>query len=332
MSACVIDHLWHLTESGYYHRKADLSAVHVADRVDRRHQHQKAAYCGIHYFDSDAYPPEYRRRLYMGNIHGDCINVDFAQPRRARRTPAIRSPDFLSANDAWFMPVVQKTGPDGCLYVLDWYDRYHCYQDAGRDPKGIDRGQGRLYRVRIRTRRAPAVRSEKKATSRCRAAAQPERLLPRHGPAALGRPGRNPVAAELDLGVRRRGAARRGCTPVGSDRHEPAADSVRCQATRTCGRRSSHVGRAHHGAGSPSAREIKTSVAALSVDPSPEVRLQVAIAAGKLSSLDTVDGVDVLTAVLASSGHDPLISPHCLAEFASQDRRPTRGIFRGDRA
>src|SRR5690349_20367891 len=46
------------------------------------------------------------------------------------------------------MPVSQKTGPDGCLYVLDWYDRYHCYQDANRDPEGIDRLKGRLYRVR----------------------------------------------------------------------------------------------------------------------------------------------------------------------------------------
>ena len=45
------------------------------------------------------------------------------------------------------MPVVQKTGPDGCLYILDWYDRYHCYQDANRDPDGIDRLKGRLYRV-----------------------------------------------------------------------------------------------------------------------------------------------------------------------------------------
>src|SRR5262249_13477099 len=102
---------------------------------------------GIHFFDSDAYPQEYREKLYMGNIHGGCINCDeltrdgstyFAKPR----------PDFLTANDAWFMPVVQKTGPDGCLYILDWYDRYHCYQDAGRDPKGIDREKGRLYRVR----------------------------------------------------------------------------------------------------------------------------------------------------------------------------------------
>ena len=45
------------------------------------------------------------------------------------------------------MPVVQKTGPDGCLYILDWYDRYHCYQDANRDPPGLDRLKGRLYRV-----------------------------------------------------------------------------------------------------------------------------------------------------------------------------------------
>src|SRR5437660_12822017 len=48
------------------------------------------------------------------------------------------------------MPVVQKTGPDGCLYILDWYDRYHCYQDARRDPDGIDRKNGRLYRVRYK--------------------------------------------------------------------------------------------------------------------------------------------------------------------------------------
>ncbi len=65
------------------------------------------------------------------------------------------------------MPVVQKTGPDGCLYVLDWYDRYHCYQDANRDPKGVDRAKGRLYRIRYKRHAACEVRStwRKKATS-----------------------------------------------------------------------------------------------------------------------------------------------------------------------
>ncbi len=150
LSACVIDHLWHLTETGYYHRQGGPYPPYtwmLESIVD--YKHQKAAYCGIHYFDSDAYPPEFRDKLYMGNIHGGCINVDGLK-RVGSSYKGIKHPDFLTANDAWFMPVVEKTGPDGCLYILDWYDRYHCYQDANRDPAGIDRLKGRLYRVRYR--------------------------------------------------------------------------------------------------------------------------------------------------------------------------------------
>ncbi len=162
ISACVIDHLWHLTETGYYHRQGGPYPPHtwkIESIVD--HKHQMAAYCGITYFDSAAYPKEFRDLLMMGNIHGNCINVD----RLARKGSTYHGsgePDFLSGNDVWFMPVAQKVGPDGCLYVLDWYDRYHCYQDASADPQGVDRGHGRLYRV-VHTasgRPAPADLSE----------------------------------------------------------------------------------------------------------------------------------------------------------------------------
>lgn len=148
VSACVIDHLWHLTQSGYYHRQGGPYPPHTW-KIESivSHRHQLAAYCGLHYYDSDAYPAEYREQLYMGNIHGNCINRDRLE-RRGSTYQGEPNPDFLSANDAWFMPVVQKTGPDGSLYILDWYDRYHCYQDARRDPGGIDRLKGRLYRVR----------------------------------------------------------------------------------------------------------------------------------------------------------------------------------------
>jgi putative membrane-bound dehydrogenase-like protein len=150
ISACVIDHLWHLTETGYYHRQGGPYPPFTW-KIESivKHKHQKAAYCGIHYFDSDAYPEKYRNKLYMGNIHGGCINCDRLE-RDGSTYAGKLEPDFLTANDAWFMPVVQKTGPDGSLYVLDWYDRYHCYQDANRDPKGIDRLKGRLYRVRYK--------------------------------------------------------------------------------------------------------------------------------------------------------------------------------------
>lgn len=150
ISACVIDHLWHLTRTGYYNRQGGPYPPHTW-KIESivKHKHQAAAYCGIHYFDSDSYPAQYREKLYMGNIHGGCINVDKLQ-RDGSSYFATGEDDFLTANDVWFMPVVQKTGPDGSLYILDWYDRYHCYQDANRDPKGIDRLNGRLYRVRYK--------------------------------------------------------------------------------------------------------------------------------------------------------------------------------------
>jgi putative membrane-bound dehydrogenase-like protein len=148
VSACVIDHLWHLVRTGYYHRQGGPYPPFTW-KIDSivKHTHQKAAYAGLCYYDSDAYPEQYRNKLYMGNIHGGCINVDKLQ-RDGSTYFATGEPDFLTANDAWFMPVAQKTGPDGCLYILDWYDRYHCYQDANRDSPGIDRLKGRLYRVR----------------------------------------------------------------------------------------------------------------------------------------------------------------------------------------
>src|SRR5579872_5445331 len=156
VSACVIDHLWHLVETGYYHRQGGPYPPFTW-KIESivKHKHQKAAYCGLHFFDSDAYPESYREKLYMGNIHGNCINVD-KLARDGSTYSATSEPDFLSANDAWFMPVAQKTGPDGCLYILDWYDQHHCYQDARRDPAGIERAKGRLYRVRYQdTPRAP---------------------------------------------------------------------------------------------------------------------------------------------------------------------------------
>ena len=148
--------MWHITESAYYIRQGGPYPPFTwpMDSIVKQH-HQKAAYCGLLWLDSDAFPEEYRGKLFMGNIHGGCINVDEIKPDGSTYVGTTR-PDFLTANDPWFMPVSQKVGPDGCLYVLDWYDRYHCYQDAQRDPNGIDRDRGRIYRIRYKNSpRAP---------------------------------------------------------------------------------------------------------------------------------------------------------------------------------
>ncbi|HET6250788.1 MAG TPA: HEAT repeat domain-containing protein, partial [Tepidisphaeraceae bacterium] len=147
VSCCVIDHMFHMTQSGYYHRQGGpyppgsrpLPSITTG-------RHQAAAYGGLCFYDADVFPAEFRGTFLMGNLHGSAINHDTIT-RNGATYIQHNAPDFLQANDAWFMPVSQKIGPDGCLYVMDWYDRYHCYQDANRDPKGIDRERGRIYRI-----------------------------------------------------------------------------------------------------------------------------------------------------------------------------------------
>jgi glucose/arabinose dehydrogenase len=310
ISACVIDHLWHLTETGYYLRQGGPSPPftwHIGSIV--KHRHQKAAYCGIHYFDSDAYPQEYRERLYMGNIHGNCINVDKLQ-RDGSTYFATPATDFLSANDAWFMPVVQKTGPDGSLYVLDWYDRYHCYQDANRDPKGIDRLKGRLYRVRYQnTPRVSAFdlakENDDELIRRLASANVYYRDLAQRLLAERADSGTRRKLQEMALDEKAPRKARMHALwsvvsmgPLDAAFHQAlfshADPTYRAWAVRAAG----NAGKVDDA--------IQSLVQKAAEDESPDVKLQVAIAARKIEG---IDAMPLLLKVLATCGDDKLI-PH----------------------
>ncbi len=332
-SACVIDHLWHLIETGYYHRQGGPYPPYTWKLESIvAHRHEKAAYCGIHFFDSDAYPERYRERLFMGNIHGNAINVDRLE-RRGATYRGETEPDFLQANDAWFMPVAQKTGPDGSLYILDWYDRYHCYQDARRDPDGIDRLKGRLYRVRYRdTPRAPAFNladeSDERLIERLHSPNVFYRDLAQRILAERDRPATNARLEALALDTRSPRKARMHALWARLGAREPGTDfllGLMGQADpgfRAWGvRASGNVGHVE-----PSVRD---RVLALAGDDAPEVALQVAIDARKL---DGVDAVGVLLDVLSHHGQDPVIprivwqNLHPLLEREGQGARFAHGF------
>ncbi|WP_422931630.1 PVC-type heme-binding CxxCH protein [Singulisphaera sp. PoT] len=307
-SACVIDHLWHLVETGYYHRQGGPYPPYtwkIESIVD--HEHQKAAYCGIHYFDSPAYPPAYRDRLYMGNIHGNGINVDTIS-RRGSTYRGDSQEDFLSANDAWFMPVSQKTGPDGCLYVLDWYDRYHCYQDANRDPAGIDRLKGRLYRIRHEaTPRHVTLNMAEADDTQLILLLSSENVYERDIAQRLLAERNTPeIRRALDnlmivptIGRKARLHtlwARLGCGSL-EDATLLALLGQQDATFRAWGARAA-------GNAGKVGDAVQDKIKALALDPSPDVRLQVAIASRKVGG---IDALPVLMDVLSASADDPLI-------------------------
>jgi putative heme-binding domain-containing protein len=310
VSAChwATDHVFHFVETGYYTRQAGAYPPFTLKIGSiTNHAHQKTAYCGLCWFDSDAYPERYRGRLYMGNIHGGCINVDVLR-RDGSTYISDGEPDFLTANDAWFMPVSQKVGPDGCLYVLDWYDRYHCSQDAARDPAGVDRTQGRLYRVRYRdTPRAAnydlTAESDEQLIGRLSSAnvyfrESAQRLLTeRNSPSARTR---------LEMLVFDDAAPRTArlhglWALVGTGTLDPQfhlrllshADST----FRAWGGRA--AGNFH-----TVTPEVRERLIILAHDRSADVQLQIAIAARKV---DGLDALPILVDVLARCGQDKLI-------------------------
>ncbi|MSR57237.1 MAG: c-type cytochrome [Planctomycetaceae bacterium] len=318
VSACVIDHLWHIVETGYYHRQAGAYPPYTW-KIESivKHKHQKAAYCGLTFFDSDAYPEQYREKLYMGNIHGACINVDKLQ-RDGSTYFATPEPDFLSANDAWFMPVSQKTGPDGCLYVLDWYDQYHCYQDANRDPAGIERAKGRLYRVRYNeTPRAPkfdlAKETDDQLIERLGSPNvyfrdQAQRLLAeRSHPAALEKLSQLVRFSSIPKKTRMHAL----WALIGAEGFNLESLIQELLTDRDA----SVVGWAVRAGGNIQSRQLTNSISEMTGDidlKNPDILLQLAIACSKLqyneeNATDSEMRIMKLLAVLSRSGSDPLI-------------------------
>jgi putative membrane-bound dehydrogenase-like protein len=149
VSACVIDHLFHVAPGGIYVRQAGTPGFPYGYELLRsivKHKHQKAAYCYIACLQNGHWPAEYQQTLVMGNIHGHCLNRD-KPAKKGSSYFATDAGDFLDAQDGWFMPVNLQMGPDGELWVADWCDKYPCYQNARADPAGVDREKGRIWRV-----------------------------------------------------------------------------------------------------------------------------------------------------------------------------------------
>lgn len=149
ISACVIDHLWHMAPGGIYQRQGGVPAHPYAYEllpsiVD--HKHFRAAYCGVNVYQGNQFPSEWLGLVFMGNIHQSALNCDRLTPNGSS-FKATAEKDFLTTTDGWFRPISEQVGPDGALWIGDWYDRYPCYQNARADPEGVDRTHGRIWRV-----------------------------------------------------------------------------------------------------------------------------------------------------------------------------------------
>ncbi len=89
----------------------------------------------------------------MNNIHGARLNRDVLK-RQGSGFVGSHAPDFLLANDSWSQIVHLEAGPDGGVFMIDWYDKNQCHHN---DVNGHDRTNGRIFKVSYgEARKAPS--------------------------------------------------------------------------------------------------------------------------------------------------------------------------------
>jgi putative membrane-bound dehydrogenase-like protein len=163
-TACVIPHMFHIVQGGRYHRQAgqhfnphtydDLKTI--ADHLhylgnqwnptDRRRSDDLGgghAHAGAMIYLGGAWPDEYRGRIFFNNIHGNRINMDVLKPKGSGFV-ASHGPDFILTDDQSSQVLNLRYGPDGQVWMIDWYDRNQCHHG---NVEGHDRSNGRIYRI-----------------------------------------------------------------------------------------------------------------------------------------------------------------------------------------
>ena len=101
------------------------------------------AHAGLLVYQGDSFPAEYRGKFFMNNIHGQRINMDIPE-HKGSGFVGKHGTDFINFNDKWSQVIDLRTGPDGSVFMIDWYDKNQCHLNT---PESHDRSNGRIFKI-----------------------------------------------------------------------------------------------------------------------------------------------------------------------------------------
>jgi putative heme-binding domain-containing protein len=102
--------------------------------------------CGLSWYDADQFPANYKGMMFLGNVVTSRVNM--AKIEWTGSTPkAVQQPDFIASKDPWFRPVDIKLGPDGAIYISDFYNKIIGHYEVDLKHPGRDKDRGRIWRV-----------------------------------------------------------------------------------------------------------------------------------------------------------------------------------------
>ena len=111
-----------------------------------KHDHGSTGIAGVVSYAAEQFPEPWRGTVFIGNVVTSRINHDRVDWHGS--TPVgVLQPDFLTSDDPWFRPVDLEVGPDGALYVADFYNKIIGHYEVPLTHPGRDRERGRIWRI-----------------------------------------------------------------------------------------------------------------------------------------------------------------------------------------
>ncbi len=97
---------------------------------------------------SGSFPAEFKDVAFLANPITSTINAVRIVRNADGSVTAQHLPDLLTSRDDWFRPVNMEFGPDGCLYVADWYNKIVSHNELPTTHPDRDKSSGRIWRIR----------------------------------------------------------------------------------------------------------------------------------------------------------------------------------------
>ncbi len=106
---------------------------------------------------SGSFPSEWKDIALLANPITSTINAVKIVRNPDGTVTAKHLSDLLTSEDKFFRPVNIEFGPDGCLYVADWYDKVISHNEVSRTDPNRDKSYGRIWRIRHKKQKSYVI-------------------------------------------------------------------------------------------------------------------------------------------------------------------------------
>lgn len=109
-------------------------------------ENEATALAGLAYYADTQFPAEYQKNFYIGDVVVSRIYRN-SSTWKGSSPVGKKEDDFVLSEDPWFRPVDVKLGPDGALYVADFYNSIIGHYEVALNHPKRDRIRGRIWRI-----------------------------------------------------------------------------------------------------------------------------------------------------------------------------------------